>query len=243
MTWIIEPCPVGWGIDTAGCDALPGNVLTDAWLKVAMNDPRPGWRPTHVRRYTRPDGVVLDAPKPGGDVRGCWSISRMELEAVARSGLHLELVQFPVDHWKSLTVDLGERLGVAAVNSREALGLPPGGHLFNNYEGKQARNAGRVASYAFLDAVSRAVVRGSDRAGQYVGDSSVPLTGLDLSRLPYVTSYWGGTSAWRNPDLSPDPRGYAVRQRAPSDLHGLLVDWDEVVTDGRGETPMGYRWV
>jgi hypothetical protein len=241
--WIVEPCPVGWGVDSAGSDASPGNVLTDAWFQLALSDPRLDWRPTHVRRYLAPSGMVLDRPAPGGDVRGCWSISRMELEAVARSGLHLELIQFPVDWWRTMSADLGERLGVAAVCAREALGLPAGAHLWNNYEGRGARDAGTVNGYRFLDSWSSAVTRSGDRAGQYIGDDSVPLSGRELYRLPRVTSYHGGTSAWRNPAMSPDPRGYAVRQRAPSVLHGLLVDWNEVVTDGRGQTPMGYRWL
>lgn len=250
MSWIVEPCPVGWGVDLAGSDrpkdrSVPwwGPVITDEWIAACMADPREDWRPTHLRRYIPPSGIILDEPAPGGDVRGCWSISRAELAAVARSGLHLELIQFPADWWRAMTADLGTRLGAAAVTAREALGLPPGGHLWNNYEGRGARDAGAIRGYQFLDAWSRTAVRSEDRGGQYVGDGSVPLRGPDLYRLPAVTSYHGGTSAWRDPGMSPEPRGYAVRQRAPSVLHGLAVDWDEVVTDGRGETPMGYRWI
>jgi hypothetical protein len=239
--WVVEPCPVGWGIDTAGSDTSPGGVLTPAWLATAAADERLDWRPTHVARYLAPSGTVRTHTVAGGDVRGCWSISRRELEAVAGSGLHLRLVQFPVDWWRRLDATLGELLGAAAVTAREALGLPPGGHLWCNWEGRQARYAGASASYAFLDTWSRAVVRGGDRAGLYVGDDSVPLLGPALYRLPHVSSYWGGVSAWRNPAMSPDPRGWAIRQRAPSVLHGLTVDWDECRVDGRGETPMGYR--
>lgn len=218
------------GCDSAGDDNSPGFVCTKEWL-ASVPDVE------FVCRYTRPDGVVLDKPKPGGDWRGCYSISKLELEWILEARKAFVPLQFGNDKGDVLGSDLGYKRGEAFVKAVTALGLPLTVHLFPNIEGSTCVKAGRDGTYSYINAISEIVVGSAYLCGSYFGDDEVPLTSHDMYSLPLITSYYGARGCRLAKD--PQPRGWSILQGLPMKLKGLMIDPDELIVDGKGQTP---RW-
>ena len=219
------------GCDSAGDDHFPGYVCTPEWLASIPEI-------TFIARYTRPDGKVLDKPKPGGDWAGCYSISKLELEWIMNANKAFVPLQFGNSSHDDLDADLGYRRGEAYIKAVTALGLPLATHLFLNVEGASCVNAGRDNTYNYINAASEIIVGCAELFGTYFGDSDVPLSSEDMYNLPLVTAYYGAKGCRKYKD--PQPRGWSILQGLPTTLNGLSIDPDEMVIDGKGLFP---RWV
>jgi hypothetical protein len=226
-----EPASASQGCDCSGDDHWPGHVCTPAWLARV-----PGIR--FVARYLSLRAAPQEVPDDhGGDHAGCYSLSRLEIEWILGAGKALIPVQWGSVGGDVLGPELGYQRGAQAAVQALGLGLPDGAHLWCDFEGARARAAGADACRQYLEAWSMVVCGAGFRAGLYVGDDSVPLHGTALYALPLYTSYWGSVPAKRAEFMRPVPRDWAIRQSPPSTVEGLSVDRDEIVMDGKGETP------
>jgi hypothetical protein len=218
------PATPGKGLDTVA-------VITREWARAHPEI-------TFYARYLRLDGAALHVPDAsGGDHVGCWSLSESEIADIISAGAAVLPVQFGPRRGDRLCHSLGLDRGSNAALSAYSLGIPHGCHLWCDLEGASARKAGTVDCYGYVDGWSAAVVAQGYRAGLYVGDDEVPLSGRELYRLPLVTSYWASAVWGVVRHLTPSPRGWAIRQTAPTAIDGLSCDRDSILADGRGETP------
>jgi len=162
-----------------------------------------------VARYTRPDGVVLERPNAsGGDWAGCWSLSVEESRTILDSGLMLLPLQFAAWSKYGVTQESGHRLGSALRRCARLLSIPPGVHLWPDYEGGTVQRAGARSGKVALEALAAEATRDGHHCGLY---HSVPhpLTGSMLWGLRGVTAYWAAA----NQVPAPLPRENTIRQR------------------------------
>lgn len=221
-----KPPPGVWtGVDTAGDDDSPGNVITPEIARELRSD---GYR--WVARYTRPDGVVLSNPKPGGDWQGCYSLSIAESRWILEGGLGIVLVQFGIFG----DANRGNDAGKAALSCTRKLGIPTDVHHFADVEGSGPASAGPVKCKAYIEAWAA----GNNAGGGYTGlyrTGQVPLSARQTYRLAGVTTYWAAAGPI---PPSPAPRGDCIQQRPPSRVAGMLVDVDYMRLDNRGDFPI-----
>lgn len=197
----LKPPPGVWrGIDTAGYDRSPGNVITP---KVAARLSGLGFR--WVARYTRPDGVVLNNPIPGGDYRGCYSLSIAESRWILEAGLGILGLQFGTYG----SVSDYAQYGRAAAESADRLGWPKGIHMHMDIEGRAHQKSGPKRIMAKAEAWAGACNDGGHRSGIYI---TALLTGRQLYSLKGVTSYW---AAGVDGMQTPGKRSFAVEQDPP----------------------------
>lgn len=234
----VPPAGVWKGIDTAGDDYSPGNVVTP---DVADQLRTEGIR--WVARYTRPDAVVLDNPKAGGDWQGCYSLSISESRWILEGGLGIVPVQFGVFG----DVARGQEIGRAMAQTHRLLGFPPGVHHYLDVEGSGPGSAGPARCKEYIEAAAAAALAGGDSApavGLY-RTGQVPLTGPETYRLRGITSYWRAAGPLP-PD--PHPRGNALEQDAPrkdypdsrlgdNRIAGIACDTDTMRPDRMGLCP------
>ena len=196
MTAILLPPGTYRGLDT-------GHALDDEQLAaLARHDC------VFVMRYTRTDGVVLDAPKPGGDWNGCDSLSIEERERYPRHSLLLGPLQF--GEWgPGVTGRRGHQLGLALRSCARQLGIDPAVHLWPDYEGAAVYAAGPGAGREALEALAAAACPDAGMACGLYYSLPQPLTGAQLRALRGITSYWG--AAQKSLAL-PTTRGIAIRQ-------------------------------
>jgi hypothetical protein len=160
-----------------------------------------------VARYTRPDAIVLDAPKPGGDWSGCDSISHEETDRIL-ARLLLAPLQF--GSWgPGVSAARGHVLGSALRSCARQLGCPSAVHLWPDYEGPATMSAGAARGREALEALAQACCPDSEPLGLY-HSLSHPLSGAQLYGLRGYSSYWGAAQASLPVPL---PRGHAIRQR------------------------------
>lgn len=222
------PPPGVWrGIDTAGDDHSPGNVIT-VELGHSLYDEGYRW----VARYTRPDGVVLDNLKPGGDWQGCYALSISESRDILSAGLAIVPVQFGVFG----DATRGQEVGRAMAKTHRLLGFPPGVHHYLDVEGSGPASAGRNACKTYIEAAAAAALAGGDSApavGLY-RTGQVPLTGRETYRLAGITAYWRAAGPLP-PD--PHPRGNCLEQDPPTTVCGIACDTDTMRPDRMGLCP------
>jgi hypothetical protein len=223
-----RPPPGVWlGIDTAGDDNSPGNVVTPE-LGAELYEYGVRW----VARYTRPDGVVTDNPKPGGDWQGCYSLSISESRDILGAGLAIVPVQFGVFG----DVARGNNVGRAMAQTHRLLGFPGGVHHYLDVEGNGPANAGSAACREYIEAAAAAARAGGDSApavGLY-RTGQVPLTARETYGLKGITAYWRAAGPIP-PD--PHPRGNAIEQDPPTKVCGILCDTDTMRPDRKGKCP------
>jgi hypothetical protein len=215
------------GIDTAGDDASPGNVITPELGACLFRD---GYR--WVARYTRPDGVVLDSPKPGGDWQGCYSLSIAETRWILDAGLGIVPVQFGVFG----DVARGNAVGRAMAQTHRLLGFPGGAHHFLDVEGRGPASAGPAACREYIEAAAATALAGGEsapRVGLY-RTGQVPLTARETYRLRGITAYWAAAGPV---PPSPAPRCDAIQQRPPGEVCGIACDRDYMRPDNMGACP------
>lgn len=185
--------PGTWrGIDTAGDDHSPGNVVT-VELARALRAAGYWW----VARYLRRDGVAFERPTLGGDVDhgSIYPLTLVEVDWILEGGLGLLAIQTGPTGRDELGATLGLERGEAARLGAVALDLPMGVHLGCDLEGRAAARAGRGGCLAFLGTWQRSARQGrAYRALQYTGDGTVPLTGRDLHGLPGFDCYWSAAA-------------------------------------------------
>lgn len=221
------PAGVWRGIDTAGDDASPGNVITPALGRDLYED---GYR--WVARYTRPDGVVIDNPRPGGDWQGCYSLSIAESRDILEAGLAIVPVQFGVFG----DAARGQAVGRAMAQTHRLLGLPGGVHHYLDVEGSGPASAGAAGCREYIEAASAAALAGGASApavGLY-RTGQVPLTGRQTYALRGVTAYWRAAGPLP-PD--PHPRGNTIEQDPSTRVCGILCDTDTMRPDRLGRCP------
>lgn len=225
--------PGTWrGIDTAGDDHSPGFVITP---EVAQKLREKGY--WWVARYI-PFEVsdVLDEPRAGGDHRGCYSLSRAEVDWILGAGLGLLVIQWGPRGGEQLLGALGRARGEGANAVADALGLPEGIHLGCDLEGRAAAQAGRSGCLSFLARWGQGATRDARRrALLYDGDGMVPLSAQDLYGLADFDCYW---SAAAGPPPNPLPRGLSIEQDPPTRVAGIACDTDTIRQDRRGEGPI-----
>lgn len=223
-----QPPQLPWqGIDTAGDDDSPGNVITPE-LGRELYAAGIRW----VARYTRPDGVVLDNPKPGGDWQGCYSMSIAESRWILEAGLMPVPVQFGIfgDDARASAA------GRAMAQTHRLLGFPAGVHHYFDVEGGRPKGAGRPACRSYIETAAAAALAGgasAPRCGLYHDD--LPLSGHQLYQLAGITSYWAA--------CGPTPpvvyyRGPSILQRLPGEMCGLKCDRDVMIPDGTESMPV-----
>lgn len=223
------PPPRSWiGLDTAGDDHSPKNVIIPELAKAFYEDHDVRW----VARYTRPDGKVLDNPQPGGDWQGCYSLSLAESRWILEAGLGIVPVQFGIFGDDARARDAGR----AMAQCHRLLGFPADAHHFLDVEGRRPAAAGSAACKRYIEiAAAAALAEGSSApaVGLY-RTGQVPLDGHETYRLGGVTCYWAA--------CGPTPpvcyrRGEGIIQRLPGQLAGLNCDMDMMIPDGFGGMP------
>jgi hypothetical protein len=221
-----QPPPGTWkGIDTAGSDHSPGNVITRELARALV---AAGY--FFVFRYINLDGTVLAEPdRHGGDYWGCWSLSKAELRWCLEEHLAVGLVQ-----WGTFgDAAAGMMNGEGASECARKLGIPPGVHIFADVEGRRPHLAGAWACKRYIEPHARSVVRAGDRGGLYYC-GQVPLTSRQLWGLRKVTSYWAAAGPVPAP---PKNRGCSLEQSPPTEVCGIGCDIDTLRQDRFGETP------
>lgn len=235
----LRPPPGTWrGLDTAGDDSSPGNVITP---DIARQLRALGY--WWVARYTRPDGIVLDNPRPGGDWQGCYSLSLAESRWILDNGLGIVPVQFGIFG----DANRGRDAGRNAATCASRLGFPTAVHQFSDVEGSAPQRAGAAAVKAYQESWAAGNRSGGYPTGMYL-TGQVPLTAAQLYGLAGVTCYW---SAAGPVPPNPLPRGYAIEQDPPlgdypdtdfrvgdKRVAGMLCDTDTIRTDRYGFGPV-----
>jgi hypothetical protein len=155
------PAGVWRGIDTAGDDHSPGNVITEDLARRLYEDEGVRW----VARYTRPDGRVLSQPQPGGDWQGCYSLSIAESRWILSAGLAIVPVQFGVFG----DAARGNDVGRAMAQTHRLLGFPAGVHHFLDVEGGGPARAGAAACRLYIEAAAAAARAGGKSAPAAAG--------------------------------------------------------------------------
>ena len=214
------------GLDTAGDDDSPGNVITPE-LARRLHAEGIRW----IARYTRPDGVVLDEPKPGGDWQGCYSMSIAESRWILEALIMPVPVQFGTFGGEGRARDVGR----AMATTHRLLGFPPGTHHYFDVEGGGPKAAGQRLCRRYIETAAAAATAGgasAPRPGLYHDD--IPLSGHQLYQLAGITSYWAA--------CGPTPpvcyyRGESILQRLPGELCGIRCDRDVMIPDGLGGMP------
>jgi len=219
-----QPPPGTWkGLDTAGDDNSPGNVITP---EIAAQLHSEGFR--WVARYTRPDGTVLDNPKPGGDYQGCYSLSIAEMRWVLDAGLGLVPVQFGVFGDVNYMHDRGR----SAAGCARLYGWPKV-HHFADVEGNGPASVSSRECANRIEAWAAANNTGGGITGLY-RTGQVPLSAAQTYSLAGVTCYWA--AAGPQPP-NPAPRGDCIQQRLPSHAAGMACDVDYMRQDNMGQMP------
>jgi len=222
---LFRPPPGAWrAFDTAGDDDSPGCVVTPELAAAFRAD---GYRA--VFRYTAPDGIVPSNPVPGGDWQGVYKLSLAERDWILEGGLAIGLVQFGVFGDASYA----RRNGMAAAKCARLLGCPPGVTHFMDVEGGKPAAAGPAACRRYAETWAKHNNAGGDLTGLY-RNGLVPLDSRQTYGLAGVTSYWTGWPVSPNPL----PRGECVLQDFPTREHGIKIDPDTIITDGRGSGPV-----
>lgn len=213
-----RPPPGVWlGLDTAGDDNSPGNVITPE-LARGLVDEGYFW----VARYTRPDGVVLDNPRPGGDWHGCWSLSIAERNWILEAGLGLITPQFAV--WGD-----AKAAGRGMAMTHQLLGLAPLAHHYFDVEGAGPINAGTLKTVDYINTASaEALSQGGSTPAIGLYRTDVGLSARQTYGLKHVTSYWRAAGPV---PADPAPRGNNIEQDTPRKICGILADPDTMRPD------------
>ena len=155
-------------------------------------------------------------------------IDSAELSTILDGGLALLLVQhvrYP--GWNPAHAS-GVTDAQAAIETARNARYRRGAHLYVDLEGI---NGTAAATIQFANDWASAVVAAGYLAGAYIG-YNVPLSPEQIYDLHLVTSYWS--------DLGPRKvatRGFAIKQHAQINVHGVDFDPDTIQTDLKGETP------
>ncbi|HJU18989.1 MAG TPA: glycoside hydrolase domain-containing protein [Stellaceae bacterium] len=159
-------------------------------------------------------------------------LSAAETAAIIGAGLGLMAVQHaaPPRRWWPEAA-LGTAQGRAAAANAHDAGLSAGTTLWLDFE-ETAPGATAADAIDYCNAWTREVIAGGFEPGLYVGPNQ-PLSGEDLYWRLALKIYW--RSAAIVPDVP--ARGYAMRQSAPRQLAGIIVDQDVVLGDAFGNRP------
>lgn len=219
-----KPPPGTWlGIDTAGDDHSPGNVITP---DIAANLRDLGYR--WVARYTLPSGLVLSNPQDGGDYQGCYSLSLKEMHWILEGGLAILPVQFGVFGDSAYGLEKGRNAAKAA----KLYGWT-GIHHFMDVEGGGPASAGPEKCISYMESWAT----GNNEGGCFTGlyrTGQVPISARQTYRLNGVTAYWA--AAGPQPP-SPAPRCDCIQQTPPTKVAGIRCDRDYLRQDCFGDGP------
>jgi hypothetical protein len=216
------PPPGVWlGIDTAGDDNSPGNVITP---ELASRLYLEGYR--WVARYTLPDGRVLSNPTTTGSYRGCWPLSLREQEDILTAGLGIEPIQFGVFG----DAAYGREKGEAAAHCAGLYGWPAAVHHHLDIEGGGPIKAGAARVKGYIEAWAGGNT--ATRSGMYYTDD-FGLGARGLWRLKGITSYHRAATD----PLPPSKRSAAIEQNHPSRVCGILCDTNTMRPDRMGSCP------
>lgn len=218
----LTPPPGVWrGIDTAGDDDSPGNVITPELARALRSE---GYR--WVARYTRPDGRVMANPTPGGDYQGCWHLSLREQEDILTAGLGIEPIQFGVFG----DAAYGAEKGQAAAHCAGLYGWPAAVHHHLDIEGGRPIGAGAAAVKGYIEAWAGGNT--ATRSGMYY-TSDFGLGARGLYQLRGITSYHRAATD----PLPPSKRAAAIGQDFPTTICGIRCDPDVMRPDLFGSCP------
>jgi hypothetical protein len=225
------------GIDCAGWDPAPRSPVIDA--QRARDLYALGYR--WVARYTRPDGVVLDNPKPGGDWQGCYSTSIAESRWILGANLLLLQVQFGI--WRD--TNSMHDAGKAAASCTRLIGAPAEVHHSMDVEGRGPKASGAPKCKARIEAWAAGNNSSGGRTVMY--SDNTPLSGFGAYRLRGVDRYWQAGAPLQG---APMPRGFGIEQDPPRGdkpddqlwfgdkmVCDVLVDTDTMRPDRFGDMP------
>jgi hypothetical protein len=172
-------------------------------------------------------GVVRYVPLPSNGAK--QDIDAVELQAILDSGLALLLVQHVRRPGWNPAQCSGKIDAQLAIQTAEAAGYLPGGHIFLDLEGI----AGTAQdTKAFAEDWAATIVNGGYCAGCYVG-YEVPLNAVQLYNLHDFHSYWSDAG-----QRSVATRGFAMKQLSPEvTIEGVGFDPDTLQADALGDTP------
>lgn len=225
------------GIDCAGYDHAPRSPVIDAQRARELYALGYRW----VSRYTRPDGVVLDNPRPGGDWQGCYSMSIAESRWILEARLLILQNQFGIWRDTNAMSDAGK----AAASCTRLIGAPVEVHHSMDVEGRGPKASGAAECRERIEAWAAGNNAGGGRTCLY--SDNTPIQGFGLYQLRGVTCYWLAGAPLQP---APMPRAAGIEQDPPRGdkpdhemwlgdkmVADVLVDTDTIRPDRFGHMP------